>query len=315
MLTLKPSFQEYIQELLPDEQDRKKFFEFCEKPTRNVIRCNTLKIAPEELKTRLEKKWKIFQAYKDYPEIFVISNDLKPGELGKTIEHQLGLYYVQELSSMTPPIALSPAKDESVLDLCAAPGSKTTQISNIMQNSGFLLANDPDIRRLKALSSNLDRCGCMNTIISRMNGSVLCERLASRNILFDKILVDAPCSGEGVIRSDPKILETFNPKVIKKISSLQKKLIASALKCLKLHGILVYSTCTFEPQENEEVIQFALDNFPVQVQEFELPLKTRQGILKWQDKTFNKEIEKCKRLWPQDNDTEGFFVAKLKKYK
>ena len=184
---------------------------------------------------------------------------------------------------------------------------------SMMKNTGFLLANDVKIDRIRILNSNLERCGCMNVIISRMDGVRLCESLASRKIFFDKILVDAPCSGEGIIRSDPKVWTMYNPDMIRGIAALQKKLIASALKCLKPHGILVYSTCTFEPEEDEKVIQFALEKLNVKIEEFYLPLKTRQGLKTWKDKEFFPDINKCKRVFPQDNDTEGFFVAKLRK--
>lgn len=313
MIELKPKFKQYIEELLPDEKDRQEFFEFCEKPTRRIIRCNTIKIPPNELKKRLEQKWKIFQPYRDYPEIMIIKSELKPGELGKSIEHQTGLYYIQELSSMMSPLTLEPKEGESVLDLCAAPGSKTTQMSAMMKNKGFIIANDVKINRLRALVSNLEKQGCMNVVTTRMDGIQLCEIFSKRHISFDRILLDAPCSGEGVIRSDKKIPESWSQNLIERLSRIQKKLIASALGILKYQGTLVYSTCTYEPGENEEIIQFALNNFPVELKEFELPLKTREGLASWKNKIFSQEIKKCKRIYPQDNDTEGFFVAKLRK--
>ncbi|MEM4702979.1 MAG: RsmB/NOP family class I SAM-dependent RNA methyltransferase [Candidatus Pacearchaeota archaeon] len=311
MLSPKPEFKKRISELLGKESEE--FWHFCEKPLRNVIRCNTLKIGCEELKSRLEKKWKILQPYKEHSEILIIENDLKPGELGKSIEHQFGYYYVQELASMQAVIALAPTKGNFVLDLCAAPGSKTTQISAMIKNSGLVIANDVSFERLRALNANLERCGCMNVIVTRMRGSTLCEELARKGFLFDKILLDAPCSGEGTIRFDPRVLEMWNLNMLKKLAGLQKKLLASAISCLKPQGILVYSTCTFEPEENEEVIQFALNNFPIELIDFNLPLKTRHGLTSWQGKKFSEEMKKCKRIWPQDNDTEGFFIAKLKK--
>ena len=243
----------------------------------------------------------------------IVESKLGPGELGKNIEHQLGLFYVQELSSMMSALALSPKEHELVLDICAAPGSKTTQLSAMMNNTGFLLANDVKIDRLSALISNTERCGCMNVIATRMDGVRLCQIFEKKKVFFDKILVDAPCSGEGIIRSDHKVWKMWNPNMIRGLSALQKKLVASALGCLKKGGTLVYSTCTFEPQECEEVMQFALDHFQVELEEFSLPLKTREGLKTWQNKTFSSEIKKCKKLFPQDNDTEGFFVAKLKK--
>jgi NOL1/NOP2/sun family putative RNA methylase len=312
MLELKPKFQEYIKKIIP-ESEMQEFLKFCEKPTRKIIRCNTLKISPEKLKKRLEKKgWKISQV-KNFPEAMIIESELQPGELGKSIEHQTGLYYIQELSSMMSPLALSPGKEDFVLDLCAAPGSKTTQMSMLMENFGLIIANDVKIDRLRALVTNLERQGCMNVITTRMDGVQFCERAKQKNLSFSKILLDAPCSGQGVIRTDNKVWNMFNENMIKGLSGMQKKLLASCLSILKQNGILVYSTCTFSPEENEEVIQFALDNFPVELEEFELPLKTREGLKTWKNKVFFQDINKCKRIYPQDNDTEGFFVAKLRK--
>jgi len=311
MIPLKPRFEEYIKKIIP-ESEMQEFLKFCEKPTRKIIRCNTLKISPNELKKRLEQKWKISQPYKSNPQIMIIESQLKPGELGKSIEHQTGLYYVQELSSMMSPLALNPTKEDYILDLCAAPGSKTTQMAIMMENSGLIVANDVKIDRIRALVTNLERQGCTNIVTTRMDGVQFCERVKQKNLSFSKILLDAPCSGQGVIRSDIHVWNMFNENMNKGLSLMQKKLLASCLSILKPNGVLVYSTCTFSPEENEEVIQFALDKFPVELEDFELPLKTREGLKTWKNKSFSEQIKKCKRIYPQDNDTEGFFVAKLK---
>jgi NOL1/NOP2/sun family putative RNA methylase len=312
MIPLKPKFEEYIKKIIP-ENEFSKFLEYCEKPTRKIIRCNTLKISPNDLKKRLEqKKWKVSQPYKDYPEIMIIESTLEPGELGKSIEHQTGLYYIQELSSMMSPLALNPGEEDFVLDLCAAPGSKTTQMSVMMENSGLVIANDVKIERIRALVTNLERLGCSNIITTRMDGVQFCERMKQKNLSFSKILLDAPCSGQGVIRTDKNVWNMFNENMIKGISLMQKKLLASCLSILRKDGILVYSTCTFTPEENEEVIQFALENFPVEIEEIKLPLKTRESLKTWKNKSFSEKIKKCHRIYPQDNDTEGFFVAKLR---
>ncbi|MCS7134555.1 MAG: RsmB/NOP family class I SAM-dependent RNA methyltransferase [Candidatus Pacearchaeota archaeon] len=305
----KEELKERIKNLLWEEAEA--FWDFCKRPLPNVIRCNTLKISCKDLKKKLEEKWNVLQPYELHPEIMIIESELKSGELGKALEHQLGYYYVQELASMQAPIALQPKPHEKVLDLCAAPGSKTTQIAALMKNKGLIIANDIKIERIRALNSNLERCGCTNVIITKMRGNILCKKLAKKEFFFDKILVDAPCSGEGTIRFDCSVLRMWNLDMIKRLSGLQKKLLASAVSCLKSGGFLVYSTCTFSPEENEEVVQFALDNFPLELVDFELPLKARPGLVEWQGKKFSPEMRKCKRIWPQDNNTEGFFIAKL----
>ena len=308
---MKPLFEQRMKKLLPKKEDFEKFEKIVHTPPRNFIRCNTLKISPEELKKKLERKWKIEQPFQDYPEIMVINSEIEPGGIGNSIEHLLGYYYVQEISSMLPPIALNPKPDELILDLTASPGSKTTQIASYMENRGTIVANDLKLDRIKILSANLERCGVTNTIITRHDAIALCSRLSKKQIKFDKILLDTPCSGEGTLRSSPKTFNMWNPKMIKNLSRQQKKFLAFALKCLRKDGTLVYSTCTHAPEEDEEVIDFALKNFPVKVETICLPLKCRKGITEWEEKKFNKQVENSCRIYPQDNDSEGFFLAKL----
>lgn len=308
---MKDAFRERMELLLPDKEDFNKFEEIIHTNPRNFIRCNTLKISPSELKKRLEKKWKIEQPYKDYPEIILVTSNLEPGELGNSIEHLTGHYYVQEISSMLPPLALDAKEDELILDLFAAPGSKTTQLASMMKNSGTIIANELNMGRLKVLASNIERCGVTNTIISRKDAIAFCSNLNKARWKFDKILADVPCSGEGTLRGSPKTFLMWNPKTIKKLSRQQKKFIAFSLKLLKKGGTLIYSTCTHAPEENEMIVDFALKNFPVKVETLSLPLKTRKGITKWKNNEFSKEVEKTCRIYPQDNDSEGFFVSKL----
>lgn len=311
MLQPKPVFRQRVEQLLDPEFEE--FFEYCYKPLPNFIRCNTLKINPDELLARLEKKWEIQQLFPEHPEIIRVYSRLKPGELGKAREHILGYYYVQDLSSMMPVLALDPGMDDAVFDLCASPGSKTTHIAARMKNSGLLFANDLRLDRIIILNENLQRCAVTNTIVTKEEGARLCDKFKKFGLGFDKILVDAPCSGEGTIREDLKTFKIWNLKRIQNFSRQQKRLAAASLSCLKINGILVYSTCTLAPEENEEVVQFLLDNFPVKLEAIKLPIKYRAGLKEWQGKHFIPEIEKCCRIYPQDNNSEGFFIAKLRR--
>lgn len=313
MLQPKPLFAERMSKLLPDKKDFQTYLEIIHKEPVNSIRCNTLKITPEKLKKKLEEKgWKIKQSFKQYPEIMIIENELQPGELGKAMEHLLGYYYVQEISSMLSILALNPKPGESFLDLCASPGSKTGQAAAMMENKGFVLANDKTLDRIIILNTNLERMGVMNQIITQADAIVLCERLERLGMKFDKILVDAPCSGEGTMRSSSGTFTMWNINMVKKLSRLQKRMLEGALKILKDDGELVYSTCTHSPEENEEVIQNAIDKFNVKIEKINLPLKCRQGINEWQNEKFSSEINRACRIYPQDNDTEGFFLCKIK---
>ncbi len=308
---MKPAFRERMEKLMPDKADFEAFEKIVHTGPRNFIRCNTLKTKPDELLERLSKKWKVAQPYPNHPEIMLIDQNLLPGELGNAIEHLLGYYYVQEISSMLSVLALEPKPGEFILDLCASPGSKTSQIAAKMENSGTLIANDLKLDRVKILSATLERNGVSNSIISQKDAIAFCSAIRESPFRFDRILLDAPCSGEGTLRSSPKTFLMWNEKVIQKFSRQQKKFIAFALKCLKVGGTLVYSTCTHAPEEDEEVIDFALKNFPVKIETLTLPLKCREGITDWDKKTYNPEVKKSCRIYPQDNDSEGFFVCKM----
>ncbi|MFH1430919.1 MAG: tRNA methyltransferase, partial [Nanoarchaeota archaeon] len=153
----KPLFLERMQKLLRDKKDYDSYLEILKISPVRSIRCNKIKISPEELKKRLEKRsWIIKQPWANHPEIMIVENELLPGELGRSLEHLLGYYYVQELASMFPTIALEPKENEIILDLCSAPGSKTTQIASEINNTGTIIANEVSIGRLKILASNLE---------------------------------------------------------------------------------------------------------------------------------------------------------------
>jgi len=311
----KPLFLERMKELLG--KDFEKYIKSLQGNTLKSFRVNTLKISPEELKKRLEeKKWEVDQPFKEYPEIMVIKNNLEPGEFGRSLEHQLGYYYIQDIASMLPPVVLNPKPDETILDLCASPGSKTTQIASRMENQGTIIANEISLHRIKILASNLERCGVTNAIITKKEGFALCNKLKQEGFLFDKILVDAPCSGEGTIISNQKTLIMWNIKTVFNLSKIQKSLLSSAIEILKPGGEIVYSTCTHSPEENEEIIDFILKKFPeMKIEKINLPVKFAQGITNWKDKEYVEDVKYSCRIYPHETQTEGFFIAKLRKDK
>jgi len=280
--------------------DIEEFKEYCSMDLRKSIRVNTLKISVKDFlkrtKLNLEKiKW--------CDEGFFVKERVTLGNLN---DHFLGHFYVQEAASMLPPLALD--IKEKILDMCAAPGSKTGQIASMMKNKGLIIANDYDYKRLKALTLNLQRLGVMNTVITNMKGYFIKEN-------FDSILLDAPCSGTGTIRKSPGTVRIYNPNMIRKLCADQKGLINNAFKILNKGGSLVYSTCSLEPEENEGVIDFLLNRYDdAKIEKIKFKgLKTSSAILDFEGKKYNEEIKKSVRIWPQDNDTEGFFVCKIRK--
>ena len=201
---------------------------------RKTIRVNTLKISVSELKKRLEKDWQL-EPVPWYKEGFWIKGERR--DVGNLPEHALGYIYVQEAASMIPPVVLDPKPGDIVLDMAAAPGSKTTQMAQMMKNKGIIVANDIAHDRLAALGVNLQRCGVANAIITMMKGRYMQGE-------FDKILLDAPCSGTGTIRKSVKTIYTWNLDLVRRMSGEQKQLILHAFSLLKKGGTMVYSTCS-----------------------------------------------------------------------
>ena len=303
--SLKPAFIERYEKIT----DFEKFCKYSFSYLRRSIRTNTLKIKPEKLKQRLQKLgWQLTPVKWDSNTFFVEHKEGRR-DIGNTIEHSLGYFYVQEAVSILPPLVLQPKPGEIVLDMCASPGSKTTQMASMMKNKGVLVANDHQGIRLKPLGTNLQRCGVLNTITSLKSG----ERI--KGVEFDKILADVPCSSTGAIRKSLKTINMWNPTMLKNLSRTQKKLIDNAFNLLKTGGTMVYSTCSIDPQENEEVVSYLLEKYPnAKCVKFKIPnLKTTPAITEFEGKTYHPQVKNSLRLWPQDNDTEGFFVAKIKK--
>lgn len=290
--------------------DFDEFKKYCLSFLRRSIRVNTLKISVEELKKRLEDVWKLEQIPWCKEGFWMEHKTEDRRDIGNLLEHSLGYFYVQEAVSMIPPIVLDPKPGEKVLDMCAAPGSKASQISQYMENKGVLVANDFKGIRLAPLGINMQRIGSTNAVLTLMDG----KRFAQSGLEFDKILLDAPCSGTGTIRKSIKTLRIWNTGMIKKISYEQKKLLEAAFSILKKGGTMVYSTCSLEPEENEGVISWFLENHSdAKLKEIDLDIKRSPAIEEFEGEKYNPEVKKCLRLWPQDNDTEGFFVTKIKK--
>jgi len=295
-MEFKKSFTERYEKLT----NIREFREYCLKDLRKSIRINTLKISAKEFLERTDLE---LEKIKWCNEGFFVNNRVTLGNLN---DHFLGYFYVQEASSMLPPLTMD-IKDK-ILDMCAAPGSKTGQISTMMKNKGLIIANDYDYIRLKALTMNLQRLGVMNAVITNMKGYFIKER-------FDSILLDAPCSGTGTIRKSPGTLKIYNTKMIRKLGNDQKGLINNAFNILNDEGSLVYSTCSLEPEENEGVIDFLLNKHEnARVEKIKINgLKTSDAVLEFEGKKYNDEIKKCIRIWPQDNDSDGFFLCKIRK--
>jgi NOL1/NOP2/sun family putative RNA methylase len=299
-----PEFKEKFVERYSKLTDWETYKKYTLSFLRKSIRVNTLKRPVNEVISRLSENWN-FEPIPWCKEGFYIEHKHGRLDVGNTVEHCLGYYYVQEAASMIPPMVLDPQPGDRVLDIAAAPGSKSSQISQMMKNEGILIANDVAGMRLAALGINMQRCGALNVITTQMKGEQM------KDMEFDKILVDAPCSGTGTIRKSIKTILMWNPEMIKRIAATQRKLIIAAYGMLAKGGTLVYSTCSTEPEEDEAVVSYLLGNTDAKMMPIELNLKRSPAITEFEGKTYRKEVKDCLRIWPQDNDTEGFFVAKI----
>jgi NOL1/NOP2/sun family putative RNA methylase len=305
---IKPAFVERYQRLLGPRYDE--FLQYSLSYITKSIRVNTLKISVDELRKRLEKDWLLTPVPWCAEGFFLEYRHGKRFDIGNLPEHQLGFIYIQDAASMIPPVVLSAKPGEIVLDLCSAPGSKTTQLAAAMQNRGIILANDVAGNRLKPLGLNLQRAGVMNTIVTlRANNA-----LARGMLAFDRVLVDAPCSGTGTIRRSLKTLQMWSPGLVARLVAEQRRLIELGFGALKPGGVLVYSTCTQEPAENEGLVSWFLARHPdAEVLPIDLDIKRSDAVLSFDGEKYEPAVAACLRIYPQDNNTEGFFVAKIRK--
>ncbi len=302
---IKPKFEERYRELLGERY--REFIEYSLSFQTESFRINTLKISNEkeaEILTKFKEKFKL-ERIPWYEHGYLYEGERR--DIGNTKEHVLGYIYVQEAASMIPPIVLNPNEEDVVLDIAAAPGSKTTLLSALMNNKGMIVANDSDFQRVKALSSNIQRMGAVNIITTNMNGLNVKGR-------FSKILVDAPCSGTGTIRKSLKTITMWNPHAVKRLAKLQRKLIEHAFNLLEDGGTLVYSTCTLEPEEDEGTVDYLIKRFDnAKLESIKLNIKSSEPVVEFNGNRYDDEVKKCLRIWPQDNNTDGFFVAKIRK--
>jgi NOL1/NOP2/sun family putative RNA methylase len=303
-LEFKPAFIERYSKLTDWETFKKYSLSYL----RRSIRINTVVDSVANVKSSIESKGWILVQIPWCKEGFWISHPERR-DVGNLLEHHVGKVYVQEAASMIPPLVLDPQPGEIVLDMCAAPGSKTTQMGIMMQNKGLVIANDTEGARLQSLGINTQRSCLTNILITLMSGKRFYQ------FQFDKILLDAPCSGTGTIRKSLGTTKSWSPALVSKLARTQKELIKRAFENLKEGGEMVYSTCSLEPEENEAVVDYLLKTFPnADIVKVKLPgLKVAPAVLEFEGVKYDPRIKHVIRLWPQDNDTEGFFVCKIRK--
>lgn len=281
MMNLPIEFEKKMKAFLGDEWDD--FLYSYDNNRFQALRFNTLKVQSPEERMRILKTLKISSDKKVSwaDEAYYFDENVRPG---KHPYHEMGLYYIQEPSAMSAAALLAPKPGMRVLDLCAAPGGKSTQLATYLGDSGLLVSNEINTQRSRILSQNIERMGIKNAIVTNEDSFVLASHFPG---FFNAIQVDAPCSGEGMFRKLPEAIEQWSMENVAICAARQKEILDNAAVMLKPGGMIVYSTCTFSKEENEDVIEYFLERHP------------------------DFTLEEMERFWPHKVDGEGHFVAKL----
>lgn len=289
------------------------FIQANESPRPLVIRTNSLKTRRRDLAQALIQRGVNLDPVAAWSKVGLKIYD-SPVPIGATPEYLAGHYMLQAASSLCSVMALAPQPNERILDMCAAPGGKTTYIAQLMRNTGTLIANDAKKVRMKALVANMHRLGVKNATCCNYDGREIPNVMKG----FDRVLLDAPCTGTGVIARDPSIKTQKDEKDVERLSQLQKELILAAIDAIdatsSTGAILLYSTCSVMVEENEEVVNYALKKRCVKLVKADELDHGKPGFTRYMNKRFHPTLNLTRRFYPHVHNMDGFFCAKLKKY-
>lgn len=306
MEKLPPVFLERMQRLLGDEYAA--FLQVYSTPARMGLRANTLKLSPQDLRSRLPYA---LSPVPWCPAGFYLPAEPGPPPPGRHPYHAAGLYYLQEPSAMMVAELLDPQPGERVLDLCAAPGGKTTHLASRMGDNGLLVANETHPRRVWELAENLERWGAHNLLLTNESPQRLAERLAG---FFDRVLVDAPCSGEGMFRKSESARRDWSPELVRSCAVRQSAILEEGARLTRPGGVLGYSTCTFNPQENEETLAGFLKRHPdFDLMQMASGTGLSPGKPEWVEAAQAATLERSIRIWPHLAAGEGHFFAAMRR--
>ena len=294
---------ECYREIIPEFAS---FQESLKQPLPVHLRGNRLKIEPGRLSKILKEKGIYLKRVNDGGEDFFFTPDLKsPGNL---IEYFLGYFHPQALTSCLVPIALCPRSGSYVLDMCASPGGKTSQLAQLMNNTGIIVANELYPNRHIPLAHTLARLGVLNTVLTAYQA----QEFPLKHC-FDYILADVPCSGEGRFRMIKRLSRYRAGKGREKLPQLQKKIILRGYDLLKDEGEMIYATCTYNPEENESVVDFLLKNREAELLPIDTGFDYDPGLFEWKGERYDRQLRRSVRFYPHRVDSVGFFMARIGK--
>jgi len=286
------------------------FSAFCtalQTPRTCCLRVNTLRTTPEAVQALLVSQGYIVTPSPITDELLLVTNLAHPGRLREAL---MGYYHPQAFTSALASLILAPQPGELVCDLCAAPGSKTSHMAQLMHNQGVIVANEPAHARLFMLEYNLKHLGISNVVTTRYAGQNF-----PRRYKFARLLVDAPCSGEGNYRWDVQGRVRHAHRAAgtpDDLPRLQKQLLVRGFDLLAPGGSLIYATCTYNPAENEAIVQTLLEQRPATLQPITLPVPHSPGLQQWKEQTYDVRMQHCWRLYPHQTGSVGFFVASIR---
>ncbi len=297
----------------PLVDDFEAFLAACERSLPPVVRVNDIKTTVDRATAALDEADITYEQTDWHPKLLRLPDD----QPGTNWPYVCGWLHGQEEVSVVPATVLDPEPGERVWDACAAPGSKTSQIAARMDDTGRVVATDNNIGRISALRSNTERLGVTNTAITHEDARNHSLKpfgdpdAAADGPSYDRALVDVPCSCEGTIRKNPDTLDEWSLEHVEGIAGAQKGILRRAVQVTRPGGTVVYSTCTFAPEENEAVLDYVLGEEAVRVVDFDLELAHKEGVTNWQGREYDGQVANAKRIYPHHNDTGGFFCAKL----
>ena len=291
-------------ESLVDDPDA--FRESCERPLPTVVRVNTLKTSVDRTRAALDEEG---VAHEPVPWADNLL-ELPDGRPGTSWPYFHGWLHGQEAVSALPPLALDPAPGDRILAACAAPGGKATQAAAMMDDRGFVLANDANLGRLSALRHNAERLGVTAMAVTNRDARHLTTDEWDFDA-FDGALVDVPCSCEGTVRKNPDVVDEWTIEHVRSLVGLQEAILQRAVERTRPGGTVVYSTCTFAPEENETVVDAVLERGDCEVVPWEPPLDAEPGLTEWEGESFDESLRHARRVYPHQNDTGGFFCATM----